>query len=88
MSCYKSWKTYSSEPRVDSLISDTRREDTRRHNEDVTQNREMLNTIVEAVQYLSRQVLVFRGHNVSNESLNPGNYPALLASLPRHGLHF
>ena len=38
----------------------------------------MLKTITEAVLYLSRQELAFRGHDESNESLNRGNYRELL----------
>ena len=57
-----------------TLISQARRDEIQRHNEEVSQNREMLKTITEAVLYLSRQELAFRGHDGSNESLNRGNY--------------
>ena len=73
MSAYKTWKTY-----VDSLISQARHDEIQRHNEEVSQNREMLKTITEAVLYLSTQELAFRGHDESNESLNRGNYRELL----------
>ena len=78
MSAYKTWKTYSSGPRVDSLVSQARRDEIQRHNEEVSQNREMFKTITEAVLYLPRQELAFRGHDESNESLNRGNYRELL----------
>ena len=83
MSAYKTWKTYGSGPRVDSLISQARHDEIQRHNEEVSQNGEMLKTITEAVLYLSRQELVFRGHDVSNESLNRGNYRELLECLAK-----
>ena len=49
------------------------------HNEQVRQNRETLKTISEAVLFLSKQeLLAFRGHDESNDSLNKGNYSELL----------
>ena len=78
MSAYKIWKTYGSGPRVDSLISQARHDEIQRHNEEVSQNREMLKTITETVLYFSRQKLAFRGHDESNESLKRGNYRELL----------
>ena len=78
MSAYKTWKTYGSGPRVDSLILQARHDEIQHHNEEVSQNREMLKTITEAVLYLSRQELEFRWHDESNESLNRGNYRELL----------
>ena len=40
MAAYKTWKTYGSGPRVDPLISQARRDEIQRHNEEVRQNRE------------------------------------------------
>ncbi len=78
MAAYKTWKTYGSGPRVDCLISQARRDEIQRHNEEVRQNREMLKNITEAVLYLSGQELAFRGHDESSDSLNRGNYRELL----------
>ena len=38
----------------------------------------MLKNLTQAVLYLSRQELAFRGHDESNDSLNRGNYMELL----------
>ena len=51
-----------------------------RYNEEVKQNREMLKNIVNAVLYLGRQEMAFRGHDESSTSLNQGNYRELLKS--------
>ncbi|XP_028406454.1 zinc finger MYM-type protein 1-like [Dendronephthya gigantea] len=80
MAAFKTWKTYGSGARVDSLISQARRDEIQRHNEEVRQNREILKTITEAVLYLSKQELAFRGHDESEDSLNRGNYRELLES--------
>ncbi|XP_046850176.1 zinc finger MYM-type protein 1-like isoform X3 [Xenia sp. Carnegie-2017] len=80
MGAYKTWRTYGFQPRVDFLMSQARREEIQRHNEEVRQNREMLKTITEAVLYLSRQELAFRGHDESSGSMNRGNYRELLES--------
>ncbi|XP_046855044.1 uncharacterized protein LOC124448071 isoform X3 [Xenia sp. Carnegie-2017] len=83
MGAYKTWKTYGFQPRIDCLMSQTRREEIQRHNEEVRQNREMLKTITEAVLYLSRQELAFRGHDESSSSMNRGNYRELLESFAK-----
>ena len=61
-----------------SIFSRARREEVQRHNEQVRQNRETLKTISEAVLFLSKQELAFRGHDESNDGLNKGNYWELL----------
>ena len=67
--------------RVDILFSRARREEVQRHNEQVRQNRETLKTISEAVLFLSKQELAFRGQDESNDSLNKGNYREHLNAL-------
>jgi hypothetical protein len=83
MAAYKTRKTYGSGPRVDSLISQARRDEIQRHNEEVRQNREMLKNLTQAAIYLSRQELAFRGHDESIDSLNRGNYRELLERFAR-----
>jgi hypothetical protein len=83
MEAFKKWKTFDLTDRVDVLFSRARREDVERHNEQVRQNREMLKTISEAVLYLGKQELAFRGHDESTESLNKGNYRELLECLSK-----
>jgi len=60
------WKTYDVSERVDVMFSRARREEIERHNDEVRQNRGMLRTLSEAVVYLSRQELPFRGHDESS----------------------
>jgi hypothetical protein len=83
MGAFKTWKMYGAGVRVDSLISQARRDEIQRHNEDVRQNREILKTITEAVLYSSRQELAFRGHDESEDSLSRGNYRELLESFAK-----
>jgi hypothetical protein len=83
MGAFKTWKTYGAGVRVDSLISQARRDEIQRHNEEVRQNREILKTITEAVLYLSKQELAFRGHDESEDSLSKGNYRELLESFAK-----
>ena len=79
MEAYKMWRTFDVTERVDVLFSRARREEAERHNEEVRQNREMLNTLSEAVLFLAKQEVAFRGHDESSSSLNKGNYRELLA---------
>ena len=62
------WKTYSNTESVDGLFSRARREEVERYNEEVRQNRGMLSIISEAVLYLAKQELSFRGHDESKGS--------------------
>ena len=82
MNAFKTWKIFSTrearDQRVDVMISQARREEIKRHNEEVRQNREILKTITNAVLYLGKQELPFRGHDESSDSLNKGNYRELL----------
>ena len=76
------WKTVDVSERVDVMFSRVRREEIERNN-DVRQSRGMLRTLSEAVLYLSRQELPFRGHDESSNSLNQGNHRELLDSFAK-----
>ena len=79
----KDWLCVSENDRqesVDVLFSRARREAVERYNEEVRQNREMLKNIVNAVLYLARQEMAFRGHDELSTSLNQGNYRELYKS--------
>ncbi len=82
MESYKMWKTFDNDRHesVDVLFSRARREAVERFNEEVRQNRETLKNITEAVLYLGRQEMAFRGHDESSTSLNQGNDRQLLKS--------
>ena len=60
---YKMWKMFDVTERVDVQFSRARREEVERHNEEVRQNREMLKTLSEAVLFLAKQEVAFRGHD-------------------------
>ena len=83
LEAYKAWRTFHEGERVDVMFSRARRDEVERHNEEVRQNREMLKTIIEAVLFLSKQELAFRGHDESSSSLNKGNYRELLECLSK-----
>ena len=50
-------------------------------NETVRLNRLVLQTVINAVLYLGKQELAFRGHNESRDSINRGNFKELLELL-------
>ena len=79
MEASKMWETFDVVERVDICFSRARREEVERFNEEVRQNRAALRTLTEAVLYLSKQELTFRGHDESSVSLNEGNYRELLS---------
>ena len=65
--------------RLDVMFCQARREEIKRHNEEVRQNSEMLKTITNAVLYiLGKQGMPVRGHDESSDSFNKGNYRELL----------
>ena len=82
MESYKMWKAFQNDRQesVDVLFSRARREAVERYNEEVRQNLEMLKNIVNAVLYLARQEMAFRGHDEYSTSVNQGNYRELLKS--------
>ena len=55
------WKIFDVSEGIDQMLSSARRDEIERHNDDVRQNRGMLRTISEAVLYLLKQELPFRG---------------------------
>ena len=67
-----------SQRRIDVIFSRARREEIEWFNEYARQNRVTLKIMSEAVLYLSKQELSFRGHNESSASLDKGNYRELL----------
>ena len=50
----------------------------------ISQNREYVAALIEAVLFSLQQRRAFRGHDESNDSLNTGNFKALMHSLSCH----
>lgn len=70
--------------RVDILLSEQHRSYISQHNEQVTRNREIVKRLIDAVCFLAKQELPFRGHNESDTSINKGNYLELLSVLKNY----
>ena len=88
MEAYKMLSTFDVSERVDVIFSRARREEIERFNEEVRQNRATLKILSEAVLYLSKQELLFRGHDESSVSLNKGNYRELLELIAKFDPQF
>ena len=89
MEAYKMLSTFDVSERVDIIFSRARREEIERFNEEVRQNRVTLTMLSEAVLYLSKQELLFRGHDESSVSLNKGkNYRELLELIAKFDPQF
>ena len=89
MEAYKMLSTFDVSERVDVIFSRSRRKEIERFNEEVRQNRVTLNNLSEAVLYLSKQELSFRGHDESSVSLNKGkNYRELLELIAKFDPQF
>jgi hypothetical protein len=54
------------------------------HNKKVDKNRKLMKRFIDAVIFLSRQELPFRGHNESRSSENRGNYVELLSLISNY----
>lgn len=72
MESYTTWRKFSKDANesIDVMFSRARMEAVETYNEGVIQNREMLKNLTEALLYLERQELSFRGHDESSKSLN------------------
>ena len=88
MEAYKMLSTFDVSERVDVIFSRARREEIERFNEEVRQNRVTLKILSEAVLYLSKQELSFRGHDEPSVSLNKGNYRELLELIAKFDPQF
>ena len=88
MEAYKMLSTFDVSGRVDVIFSSARREEIERFNEEVRQNRVTLKIFSEAVLYLSKQELSFRGHDESSVSLNKGNYRELFELIAKFDPQF
>lgn len=70
--------------RIDTLLDSQRKAEIHKHNEQVNKNREILKRLIDAVCYLAKQELPFRGHDESSESVNRGNYIEFLNVLRKY----
>ena len=70
--------------RIEYLISEQKKIGDNRHNELVKKNRNILKRYVDAVCYLSKNELAFRGDDESETSLNRGNYVELIYLLKKY----
>ena len=77
LSSYKSLKTFGKYDIV-TAISESAKLEKEQHNKAVEENRQYLKQLTNAVLYLGRQELPFRGHDEGSDSLNRGNYRELL----------
>lgn len=67
--------------RIDELLDNSRKITVNQHNQKVTENRNILCTLIDAVCYLGKQEIPFRGDDESASSLNRGNYVELLKTM-------
>ena len=73
---------------IDVIFSRARREEIEWFNEEVRRNRVALKIVSEAVLYLNKQELSFRGHDESSARLNKGNYRELLELIAKFDPQF
>lgn len=64
--------------RIDHALSEERRLDALKFNEQVGNNRRILSRLIQVVCYLGKLELPFRGHDKSKTSIYKGNYLELL----------
>ena len=88
MEAYKMLNIFDVSERVDVIFSRARREEIERFYEEVRQNRVTLKILSEAVLYLGKQELSFRGHDESSASVNKGNYRELLGLIAKFDPQF
>jgi hypothetical protein len=64
--------------RIETALDDQLRQEISQHNKMVKRNRDILRRLINAVCFLGKQELAFRGHDESKNSNNRGNYIELL----------
>ena len=70
--------------RIDLQLDAAKRQSIQQHNEKVKQNRAILQRLIDAVIFLGRQELSFRGHLESDTSNNRGNYRELVHLISKY----
>lgn len=76
---HKAWKTFGFTKTLDAAFSQQHKIEIKLHNEKVSKNRDILRVLTNAVIFLGKQELAFRGHNEAlNHEGNRGNYLELL----------
>ncbi|KAJ4939229.1 hypothetical protein JOQ06_028685, partial [Pogonophryne albipinna] len=66
------------DPVIDEALDLARTISTKKHNEQVKKNRDILRKLIIAALYLARQEQAFRGHNEAARSSNRGNFVELV----------
>lgn len=79
-----SLKRLGTEERIDTALSEARRNAIAEHNQQVEKNRSLLCRLIDAVRYLSTHELSFRGNQEESASFNQGNYKDLLDLLAKY----
>ncbi|XP_039286744.1 zinc finger MYM-type protein 1-like [Nilaparvata lugens] len=64
--------------RIETALDDQLKQEILQHNKIVKRNRDLLKRLINAVCFLGKQELAFRGHNEEESSINRGNYIELL----------
>lgn len=79
ITCFFKLQTFGdSSSRIDLQLDHQRALEITRHNEQVKKNRYILSCLINAVCFLAKQELAFRGHTETELSFNKGNYVELL----------
>jgi len=70
--------------RIDECLNETRKYQTKQHNEEVTRNREIMRRLIDVTLFLGKQELSFRGNDEKESSSNRGNFKELSAFLANY----
>nr|CAI5833699.1 unnamed protein product [Callosobruchus analis] len=65
-------------PSIANVVDTARKRDIENFHEKVRENREILERLIDAVAYLSKEECSFRGHDETSESDNKGNFKELI----------
>ena len=70
--------------RIDLMLDEQRNQNVSAHNEQVSENRKILERLIDSVCFLGAQEISFRGNDVSDKSDNKGNYIELLNLIAKY----
>ena len=70
--------------RIDLQLDASKKRSIQHHNEKVKENRAIIRRLIDAVIFLGRQELSFRGYFKSKVSINCGNYKELLHLISKY----
>ena len=83
INCALILKTFG-KTRIDLLVDEQKNQNVTRHNQQVSENREILERLIDTICFIGSQEIALRGNDESQKSENKGNYVELINLIAKY----